>query len=299
MPGKDAHPDKRKDTRSAGPRPGRARTRAPKRAAPDFGRNAGKNVAGAVGDGVACLEELAARIAHEIRNPLSGINLNTASLEKLVGEAAALDDETRRAARDIVKFIRNNSDRIEAVVRRVMAFSRLRAPRFVRSDLNRCVAAAIELSATALGRNGIRVRTHLAEGLPALEADPRLLGQALANLLANAADAVSEVDGPKEIDIVSGAEDGRLVVRVADSGPGVPESIREKIFSPFFTTRQGGTGIGLPFVHRVIAEHRGTVTVGTSHLGGAEFRIELPLAQPRAIRAGCGGRSPGLPRPPR
>ncbi len=241
------------------------------------------------GDTTKFLEQLAAGIAHEVRNPLSGINLNLSSLEKLIGEAVALDAEKRRKARRNVESLRENSARIEAVIRRVTGFSHRHAPRLVPSDLNRCIEAAIALSTTVMGPNGVRIRTELAEGLPCIQADPELLEQVLLNLLSNAGQAVSRSGGPKEIEVASGEQGGRLFVRVADSGPGVPEGIRDKIFSPFFTTRRGGTGIGLAFSRRVIAEHGGSLTVGTSRLGGAEFRIELPAARDRAEPPGDAG----------
>ncbi len=240
-------------------------------------------LSGAVG-GPAALERLAARIAHEIRNPLSGINFDISALEKLIEEAEALDAEKRRMARRIVGSLRKNSDRIEAVVRGVMGIARTHAPQFVPSDLNRCIRAAVARSSTDLRRSGVHIRAHLAEGLPAVQFDPRLLEEVILNLVANAAQALSPVEGPREIELSSVEGDGRLVIRVGDSGPGVPEADREKVFGSFFTTKRGASGIGLSFSKRVIDDHGGTLTVGTSHLGGAEFRIELPVAQPGADR---------------
>jgi signal transduction histidine kinase len=85
------------------------------------------------------------------------------------------------------------------------------------------------------------------------------------------------------MEVSSGVQDRRIVIRVSDSGPGVPPAIREKIFDPFYTTRKDGYGIGLSFSRRVISDHGGTLKVDTSRWGGAEFRIELPVeAEPEA-----------------
>lgn len=249
----------------------------------EVARARGIEPGGAVG-GPAALERLAAGIAHEIRNPLSGINFDVSALEKLIEEAEGLDAEKRRMARRIVESLGKNSDRIEAVVRGIIGIARTHAPQFVPSDLNRCIEAAVARSATDLRRNGVHIRTHLAEGLPAVQFDPQLIEEVLLNLLANAAQALSRVEGPREIELSSVERDGRLVIRVGDSGPGVPEANRGKIFDSFFTTKRGASGIGLSFGKRVIEDHGGTLAVGTSHLGGAEFLIELPVAQPGADR---------------
>jgi two-component system sensor kinase FixL len=97
------------------------------------------------------------------------------------------------------------------------------------------------------------------------------------NLIANAAQAMENAAAPKTIEVSSVVEERSIVIRVADSGPGVPQEIRDKIFDPFYTTRKDGYGIGLSFCRRVIEDHGGVLKVGHSRMGGAEFRIELPL----------------------
>jgi len=97
------------------------------------------------------------------------------------------------------------------------------------------------------------------------------------NLITNAIQALVDIDGPRRVEVSSNVEDGNLVLKVSDTGPGVPLTERERIFDPLYTTRKSGTGIGLAFSHRVISQHGGTLSVGKSPLGGAEFRIDLPL----------------------
>ena len=106
-----------------------------------------------------------------------------------------------------------------------------------------------------------------------------MIEQVLVNLITNACQAMEGVEGAKLLEIASAVQDGRIVLRVSDSGPGVPPSLREKVFDPFFTTRKEGSGIGLSFSHRIVADHGGSVRVDTSRWGGAEFRIELPAAR--------------------
>jgi signal transduction histidine kinase len=108
-------------------------------------------------------------------------------------------------------------------------------------------------------------------------ADSSLIVQVVMNLIANAVQAMESIQGPRIIGLSSTVQDGRIVICVSDSGPGIPQALREKIFDPFYTTRKEGYGIGLSFSHRVISDHGGGLKVDTSRWGGAEFRIELPL----------------------
>ena len=99
----------------------------------------------------------------------------------------------------------------------------------------------------------------------------------VSNWLNNAGEAMKQMEKDKKIVVTTSAENDRMIVRVSDSGPGVPLEIRNKIFDPYFTTRPDGTGIGLSLSHRIIMDHGGSLSVSDSELGGAEFRIEIPI----------------------
>ncbi|HZW37347.1 MAG TPA: ATP-binding protein, partial [Candidatus Deferrimicrobiaceae bacterium] len=165
------------------------------------------------------------------------------------------------------------------VVQRVMDFSKPTPPRMAFADLNRVISEAIGMSSSTLRKRGIAVFENLAPDLPPCRIDSQLIEQVLINLITNAYQAMETTEGSKFIEIASSSLDGRIVVRVSDSGPGVPQDIRGKIFDPFFTTRKDGSGIGLSFSHRIVIEHGGTLHLDTSKWGGAEFRIELPLSR--------------------
>jgi signal transduction histidine kinase len=143
-------------------------------------------------------------------------------------------------------------------------------------NLNDPIVEAIRMTSSTLRKRGISVSTNLDPDLPKCRADAGLIEQVLVNLITNAFQAMERLEGPKYLEIASAALDGRIVIRVSDSGPGVPPHIRMKIFDPFFTTRKEGSGIGLSFSHRIVADHDGMLLVNTSKWGGAEFRIELP-----------------------
>ena len=231
---------------------------------------------------LASLGQLAAGIAHEIRNPLSGINVNISALEHLCRrfDGVAAEEEAKIGA--TVGKIRLASEKIAAVIRRVMEFSKSVPPKLGLVDVNGVIEGAIQMSATSLRRNGIEFHLILAPDLPRCLADFHLLGQVLLNLIANASLAMENVDGQRRLEITSFPEGDRVVVTVADSGPGIPPHLRSKVFDPFYTTRRDGHGIGLSFSRRVLMDHHGVLTVSASRWGGAEFRIEIPLEKTAA-----------------
>lgn len=223
------------------------------------------------------LGQMAAGIAHEIRNPLSGVNLNLSTVGYLCRISESMDEEEKRKVRLAVEQAQAASDKVGSVVRSIMEFSKPVPPALERIDVNEVVANAVRLADTANRSNSIEIVTSLSPGVPKRRGDPRLVEQVILNLITNAVQALETTDGPRRIEVSSSREDGgRIVLKVSDSGPGVPVMDRERIFEPLYTTRKGGHGIGLSFSHRVISEHGGSLSVGTSPLGGAEFRIDLP-----------------------
>jgi len=113
--------------------------------------------------------------------------------------------------------------------------------------------------------------------MPKCYGDAHLVEQVMLNLINNATQVINEKDDKKRIKVTSYFENKSLFISVADSGPGVPLKLRERIFDPFFTTHTDGSGIGLSLAQRIVADHGGTITVGTSEWDGAEFSIELPI----------------------
>jgi PAS domain S-box-containing protein len=230
---------------------------------------------------MASLGHVATGIAHEIRNPLSGINIHLSALERILEEADGLDGECREQAAGIVCQIQSASERIESVIKKVMGFSRPSAVRTGPADINLAIENAIDFTATQMRRERITLDRSRLEILPKCNADPPLITQVVMNLIVNAAQAMEEAQDPRIVEIASTVQEERIVIRVSDSGPGIPPERRDKIFDPFYTTRRDGNGIGLSFCRRVIADHHGLLTADVSRWGGAEFRIELPLEPER------------------
>ena len=226
---------------------------------------------------MASLGHVAAGIAHEIRNPLSGINIHLAALHQIWERSDGLEAESQEAVEAVIGQIQSASDRIESVIRKVMEFSRTAVVRTDSADLLQAIEGAVEFTSTQLRRERIALDRSRLGAVPRCPVDSALITQVMMNLIVNAAQAMERMDGDKAIGISSSVENDRIVICVSDSGPGIPPALRDRIFDPFYTTRKDGYGIGLSFCRRVISEHGGTLTVDTGRLGGAEFRIEIPF----------------------
>ncbi|MFY9398920.1 MAG: ATP-binding protein [Desulfomonilia bacterium] len=226
-----------------------------------------------VKDRMASLGHVTAGIAHEIRNPLSGINIY------LDAAFQALEDGYNpEGLRDILEKIRSSSSKIESVIKRVMDFSKPSEARLRLIEINKPIEDALSLSSVMLRKSGIRIVARLSEGLPPCMADPQLIEQVILNLVTNAAEALQGVEGKKEIMISSFSNNRGIVVSIADSGPGVPPSMARKVFDPFITTKENSTGIGLSLCQRIINDHGGVLRLSSSKvLGGAQFSFTIPL----------------------
>jgi len=225
---------------------------------------------------MASLGRVAAGIAHEIRNPLTGINSYLYTMEDLC-DADTLSHDNIKMIKKIAGQIQTASNKIESVIKRVLDFSRPSITKMVKINLNQSLSEAIKLSTATLRKKGIKIETSLADNMPKCYGDAHLVEQVMLNLINNATQVINEKDDKKRIKVTSYFENKSLFISVADSGPGVPLKLRERIFDPFFTTHTDGSGIGLSLAQRIVADHGGTITVGTSEWDGAEFSIELPI----------------------
>lgn len=224
-------------------------------------------------DKMASLGRVATGIAHEIRNPLTAVNMYLDALK------TAFDRQTdERKQKETVDKLQSASNKIESVIRRVMDFSKPSEPRFVLEEINLPIEDAMKLSSVTLRKSGIKIEKKLAENLPLCKIDPHFIEEVILNLINNASEAMKNMDKDKKIKVSTSREGNFVIVRIADSGPGVLVDLRNKIFEPFYTTKKDSTGIGLSLVHRVITDHGGTIVVKTSKWGGAEFRIKIPIA---------------------
>ena len=220
---------------------------------------------------LAAWREVARRVAHEVRNPLTPIRLAVDNLERL----AARDPAALPAALPVeAAAIREEVVRLERLVREFHDFARMPEPRPAPVDLGELARGALR---ARLGADGPpRWEVTVEPGVPEVRADADLLRTLLGNLAGNAAEAGA---GHLRI-VVRMAAPGRVELLVEDDGPGVPEELRERVFEPYVTGREGtGTGLGLAICRRIAEDHGGTIELLPSETG-ARFRVELPVAGP-------------------
>ncbi len=219
------------------------------------------------------LGHVAAGIAHEIRNPLSGINIYLRALKKLFKKGGK-----EEKINSTIDEIRLASTKIERVIKRVMDFSKPTEPRFEAIEINTPIKDAIRLSRLTLVDKKILVEKRLANNLPRCLAEPQLIEELILNLINNAADAMSINQDNRKIMVSSLVKEESILVTVDDSGPGIARDLREKVMEPFFTTKSYSTGIGLSLCHRIVSDHKGSMKINKSDLGGTKFTITLPAA---------------------
>jgi two-component system sensor histidine kinase HydH len=213
------------------------------------------------------LGEMAAGMAHEIRNPLGGIQLYASLL--------AGDLQDRPASLELVKKIAGGVKRLETVVSQVLQFTREIRIDPKPADVSAILQNALDMARPKIDERGIHLQLH-GEPLVA-NVDEHLFGQALLNLLLNAVEAMPP-QGTLSIsyhgaESTEGAAQFRLIIR--DTGPGIPSDILDRIFNPFFTTKDNGTGLGLAIVHRIVDAHNGAITASNPPDGGAQFEIRI------------------------
>jgi len=218
---------------------------------------------------LAALGELAAAITHEVRNPLAIIRSATQTLSETLGAENA---EARRAC----SFITAEIDRLANVVTSLLGFAR--PPQLhVRSvAIGELVDRALVLARDELDAKQARVRRSSLPPIAQPRVDPDLMCQVILCLLSNAAEALPRGG---EIAIETAGVNGSIEVAVADSGPGVPVELRERVFEPFFTTRARGVGLGLAVARQIVEAHGGKIEIGDAPAGGALFRIRLPARE--------------------
>ena len=231
-----------------------------------------------IAERIAAWQEIARRLAHEIKNPLTPIQMAMDTLRKSYKKqhpefAEILDESTRTVLEE--------ADRLKRIVAEFSDFARMPKPELTRVDLNDTIRSAL-----ALYQGAVPVTSNLAKDLPNIDADKGQITQVLLNLVENARDALGQRDGGKITVTTTKAPDRALLV-VEDNGPGVPGELKDKVFAPYFTTKhsKGGTGLGLAIVHRIVSDHGGRITISDAPGGGARFAIELPLRNGTALLA--------------
>ncbi len=212
---------------------------------------------------------IASGLAHEIRNPLSTLRMNLQLLRE-DWESPITERETR--GRKKIDVLLRETERLENVLSDFLRFASGHALRLERTDLNALAGELLDFLAPRAERANIRLRRELAPHLPPVDVDANLLRQAILNLLVNAQDAMPSGG---EITLRTTSNGHAVRISVEDNGPGVPPENRDRIFNIYFSTKPGGTGLGLPMVRKIVEEHRGTVELESAPGKGSTFTICL------------------------
>jgi PAS domain S-box-containing protein len=224
---------------------------------------------------LATMGQLLAGVAHELNNPLSVV----------MGQAAFLRQSVRNKRQmERAEKIVQSAERCARIVNNFLALARQRPPERHPVRVNQVAREAVELLAYPLRVDSVDVVWELAEEVPVLWADTHQLHQVVVNLVANAHQAMREVEGPRQLTVVTGvsAAPRRVWIEVRDTGPGVPEGLEARIFEPFFTTKPPGvgTGLGLSLCQGIVEGHGGRIGLVRGEESGAVFRVELPVEGP-------------------
>jgi nitrogen fixation/metabolism regulation signal transduction histidine kinase len=219
---------------------------------------------------VAAWREVARRLAHEIKNPLTPIQLCAERMRRHFSGAAP---PTQALVEECTSTIVGEVDSLKALVDEFSQFARMPAPRAAPTDLHALVNETLALYQGLLGE--IQFERRFAECVPRVRVDAEQIRRVIINLVDNAIEAMNRCG---TITLETGHDAGAAIVRlvVSDNGPGIPVAEREKLFMPYYSTKRRGSGLGLAIVRRIVAEHGGTIEVGENQPRGTRFTIELP-----------------------
>jgi signal transduction histidine kinase len=224
-----------------------------------------------VAEGLATVGRMAAGLSHEIRNPLNAASLQLQVLQRRLRRLPA---EQHAPLLEPLGIVQEEIARLNRILEEFLQLSRQRGLERAPHALRELVAKVRDLLLPEAEAHEVGLAAVVA-GEPRLECDADRLQQALVNLVLNAIQATPRGGAVR---LVAQPSDGGVELRVEDGGPGVPEELRARVFEPFFTTKPAGSGLGLPIVHAIVAQHGGTIVYEPSALGGACFVLRLPLS---------------------
>ena len=221
----------------------------------------------------AAWSEVARRLAHEIKNPLTPIQLSAERIKHKLGSKLNKDDT--EILDKAVSTIVNQVDAMKTMVNEFSEYARAPKLNLESTDINETI---IEIS-HLFENSGIKITTNLLKGLPKIKVDANMMRQVLINLIQNAQDAMVNNTKKPSIKINTNKYKNYLILSIEDNGPGFSEDILKKAFEPYVTTKSHGTGLGLAIVKKIIEEHEGTIVIENIKSGGAHINIQLPISK--------------------
>lgn len=221
-------------------------------------------------DRLAAMGELTAGVAHEVRNPLGIIRASVQLLEDARGETKRINEATG--------IIKQEIDRLDRVIKALLDFGRPSEPTLRPTNVEDVVSDVVMFTRRFAGQASVELDAEYASGLPLVSADADQLKQVLVNLVSNAVQAMEPTGG--HITVRVWDDDGFVFMSIRDTGPGIPPEDMRRVFDPFYSTRDDGTGLGLTIVHRIIDQHGGRIEVESELGTGTTFTVALPAAPP-------------------
>lgn len=217
-------------------------------------------------DRLSALGELSAGMAHEIRNPLGSIK----------GAVDILKDDygPEDAKYEFIQILLKETDRLNNIVQEFLGFARPKQPEFQQADLNEAIEYVLTLTALEAKKAGVIVEKRLDPAIGKRSLDVSLLRQAFLNLILNAIQAMT---AGGVLAVGSSLQGDAIRITISDTGVGISEENRKRLFNPFFTTKKNGTGLGLAITYRIIENHRGTIEVTSEPGKGATFTVKIPV----------------------
>ncbi|HEX4620039.1 MAG TPA: ATP-binding protein [Myxococcaceae bacterium] len=224
---------------------------------------------------LAAVGRVSAQVAHEVRNPLSSIGLNVELLEEALTRAQFIREGDAREVRDVLAAVTREVDRLTEITEEYLRMARLPRPALAPEDLNEVLGNVLDFAREELQRARVQVERQLDAATPRALADEGQMRQVFLNLVRNSREAM---DGGGRLTVQSRAVNGEVEVTFTDTGRGMTRDVQEHIFEPFFSTKEGGTGLGLAVARQILHAHHGSIRCESTPVAGTTFVVSLPRA---------------------
>ena len=232
-------------------------------------------------ESLAAMTTMAAGIAHEIKNPLASISIYLQILQRKLRENGVLTEEE---ASKSLQVISDEIERLNAITVDFLFAVKPMNVKPVLADVNTVVMKAFAVAKPEAEQQNIKLTADTATSLPNAEIDPNLIEQSILNLIRNAVQAISPESENREIKVSTRLEGDSVKIGVSDTGCGMTDEQMSKVFEPYYTTKAGGTGLGLTNIFKIMKLHNGSVSVTSEYGKGSEFTLSLPVPRSQRFR---------------
>ncbi|MBM3262182.1 MAG: hypothetical protein FJY97_01940 [candidate division Zixibacteria bacterium] len=223
---------------------------------------------------LAMVGRMAAQVAHEIRNPLSAIGLNIELLTDLIDE---LPEADRDEAKELIRITMSGIERLNGVIGDYLRFARMPVKQLQEEAVNDMMEELIHLIRSEMHPAHVDLSVRLDGNLPSVKADRMLIGQQVLNCVRNALEAMP--DGGV-LTLATDIEENEVRISISDTGDGISPEHVERVFDPFFSTKENGTGLGLPYVQQIMQEHGGRLDLNSVPGAGTTVTLLFPASTP-------------------